>query len=162
MAEFAASLITLSEVGFRIGGALRDLIKTMKDAKDDIELIALSFESHTVTTRVLGEQVELYSKSYSLQVQEIHSILRKLIRYCQPIFDNIETRLKQFEAPVDGSASNVASRLNLRTRALWTRTKPMLEENLRTLGDIRAHLQTSMAVLQVDFSAHSNQQGSLL
>lgn len=162
MAEFAASLIALSEVGFRIGSALRDLIKTMKGAEHDINHIARRFEAHDFLTRKLSDNIEGYSKSQSLDVQDCHSQLSSLIYHCRPIYDNMERMLKQFRGSIDASISSVASDLRPRTRALWTRIKPKLEEGLRELGEISQPLQWIMTVLQLDYAHHSHVQGSLL
>lgn len=162
MAEFAAALVGLSEAGLRIGGALRDLIKTMKDAEDEINHIIMKVSSHTFVTQHLSENIERYSKSQSFRVQGTHSQLRVLIDYCRPIYEKVEHMLKPIKAPVGDAPSSAATRLAMRTRALWTYIKPKLDENVNKLGDVREMLQACMDVLQLDFACCSNQQRSPL
>ena len=98
MAEFAASLVTLSEVGFRIEDALRDLIETIQSAEDDVTHMALIVQSNTVLAQALGEKVERYSQSQTAHVQNIHSVLGGLIEHCNSIYCKIETVLDKFNA----------------------------------------------------------------
>lgn len=164
MAEFAASLLALSEASICIGCALRNLIKTMKEAEDDIVYLALQFESNTNVTRILGDMIERYSESRSPQVYTIHSMLRKLIEHCQPIYRKVEKEMQRFDGPNGPPIPNAASgslvlastpHFDIRARAAWTRAKPLLEEALSRLKAIGHQLDMNMTAQYIDFLEHS-------
>lgn len=168
MAEFVASLVTLSEVGFRIGGAFLDLIKTMKNAEEDITLMLLTVQSNAALTQNLGEKIERYSRSRTVHVQSIHSVLRGLIAYCNSIYSKIETVLGRFNTSTNAFASsstNISSAsatMDLRLKVAWTQKRPQLDRELSKLAQINDQLTMHMTLLEMEFSDYFQSEASPL
>jgi hypothetical protein len=98
MAELAASIIALTQVGGTIGVALWRLRRAMKHAEDEIRDVELRTKSITAIAEGLTANLKRYSSSGSAVAKTHIELVQRIVKEMKPGFNRIEGVLRDFTA----------------------------------------------------------------